>query len=149
MSEGNPNTRTRHAAHVIETSHKAARLVQDMTGLEDVDSALAALQVVAGGIVRRLTPTEANDFISQLPSELHEPLLDSIAGPDSNITPESIQAELAARLSIEINQAATIMRGVGVAIRRLVSPGEIRDVLAQLPPEMDQVLPDEVAHQTP
>jgi uncharacterized protein (DUF2267 family) len=134
---------------VIQTSHKAASLIRDMTGLSDLDSALAALQVVAGGIVRRLTPPEAYDFIAQLPSELREPLLDLPAGPDKNITLESIHAELAVCLSVPIERAAELAPGIGVAIRRLISSGEMKDVLGQLPSELQQLLPDEVAHQTP
>jgi uncharacterized protein (DUF2267 family) len=141
--------RTRHAAHVIRSSHQAARWVQDNTGLEDLGSALTALEVVAGGIVRRLTAAEAADFIAQLPSELHEALLDLPAGPDPNLTLGTIHAELAARLPIEFERAPEITRGVGIAIRHLISPGEIADVLSQLPRELRQLLPDEVAHATP
>jgi uncharacterized protein (DUF2267 family) len=120
-----------------------------MTGLDDLESALTALEVVAGGIVRRLTAGEANDFISQLPSELHERLLDLPAGPDTNVTLETIVAELAARLSVGVGRAAKLVRDVGIAIRNLVSRGEIEQVLAQLPREMHAILPDVVAHQTP
>lgn len=141
--------RTRHAAHVIRSSHQAARWVQDNTGLEDVGSALAALEVVAGGIARRLTAPEAHDFVAQLPSELHAALLDLPAGPDENLTLETLHAELATRLSLEVEQAPEIVRGVGVAIRHLISPGEIADVLSQLPRELRDLLPDEVAHSTP
>lgn len=141
--------RTRHAAHVIRSSHQAARWVLDNTGLDDFSSALAALEVVAGGIVRRLTPAEAADFIAQLPSELHESLLDLPAGPDPSLTLDTVVAELAARLQIEIERAPEIARGVGIAIRHLISPGEIADVLSQLPRELRQLLPDEVAHATP
>jgi uncharacterized protein (DUF2267 family) len=149
-AESHPDhRRTRHAAHVIQTSHKAASLVRDMTGLSEVDSALAALQVVAGGIVRRLTPPEAYDFVAQLPSELREPLLDLPAGPDENITLETIHAELADCLSLPIERAAELAPGIGVAIRRMLSSGELNDVLAQLPRDLWPLLPDEVAHQTP
>ena len=141
--------RTRHAAHVIRSSHQAARWVQDNTALEDVSSAMVALEIVAGGIVRRLTAAEASDFVAQLPSELHESLLSLPAGPDPNLTLGTIHAELAARLSIEIERAPELARGVGIAIRHLISPGEIADVLSQLPRELRQLLPDEVAHATP
>lgn len=141
--------RTRHAAHVIRSSHQAARWVQDNTGLEDVSTAMAALEVVASGIVRRLTAEEARDFIAQLPSELHEALLELPAGPDPNLTLGTIHAELVVRLPIEIERAPEIARGVGIAIRHLISPGEIADVLSQLPRELRRLLPDEVAHATP
>jgi len=110
---------------------------------------MTALEVVAGGIVRRLTPAEANDFIAQLPSELHHTLLELPAGPDRGLTLETIQAELARRLDVDAESAPELVRGVGVALRRLVSEGEIGDVLSQLPLELRQLLPDDVAHRTP
>src|SRR5690606_32390070 len=128
--------RPRHAARASQTSHHAARLVRDLSGLEDDESALTALEIVAGGIVRRVSPTEAKDVIPQLPSELHAALLDLPAGPDSNLTLETIAAELAAYFSIELEPAMKLMRDVGLAIRGLVSRGEIDDVLSQLPPAM-------------
>jgi uncharacterized protein (DUF2267 family) len=148
-SKNDGKRQARHAARAIQTSHEAARWVQDTTGLEDVAQAMTALEVVAGGIVRRLTAAEANDFISQLPSELHDTLLDLPAGPDRSLTLETIQTDLAQRLELEPGLAAGLVRGVGIAIRRLVSKGEIDDVLSQLPLELRELLPDEVAHPTP
>lgn len=134
---------------MIQTSHHAAAIVCDMTGLEDVDSAMSALGIVAAGIVRRLPPGPAQDFIAQLPSELHEALLELPAGPDANIGLDSIQADLAARFDLELEPAAQLMRDVGVALRQLVSRGELRHVSQSLPSEMRQVLPDVVPHPTP
>lgn len=142
--------RTRHAAHVIESTHRAARWVQDMTDIDTVSDALAALEVVAGSIVRRVTAAEAADFIAQLPSELHEPLLDLRAGPDTNITLASVERDLAERLHIEPERAARLLPGVGLALRQLIGPGERRDVLAQLPKELQVLLPEsEIPHPTP
>ena len=148
-SQNQGNTHAKHAARAIQTLHEAARWVKDTTGLDDIVQAMTALEVVAGGIVRRLTAAEANDFIAQLPSELHDTLLDLPAGPDRGLTLETIHAELARRLDVEVERAPELARGVGIAIRHLVSEGEIDDVLSQLPPELRQILPDEVAHPTP
>jgi uncharacterized protein (DUF2267 family) len=141
--------RTRHAAHAIQTSHRVAAVVRDMTGLDDVGSALRALEIVAAGIVRRLPAREAKNLIDQLPSELAEPLLDLPARPDKSVTVETIQAELAAHFDLELEAAARLLRDVGVALRALVSRGELEDVLAQLPRDMASILPDVVPHQTP
>jgi uncharacterized protein (DUF2267 family) len=148
-SERTAKPRTRHAARVLKTSHEAAAVVREMTGLDDVTTALAALEIVAGGIVRRIMPREAYDFIAQLPSELHEALLDLPAGPDVNVTLQTIGAELTAGLSLDPDRAGALMRDVGMAIRNLVSRGEIEDVIAQLPAEMRVLLPDVVVHRTP
>jgi uncharacterized protein (DUF2267 family) len=150
MSQENPQPRrARHAARASQTSHEAARVVRDVTGIEDDEAALRALEIVAGGIVRRVTPAEAGDFIAQLPSELQPALLDLRAGPDKGITLDTIAAELASSFAIEPDAAARMMRSVGVALRGLVSRGEIDDVLAQLPRDMRELLPDVVARPTP
>jgi uncharacterized protein (DUF2267 family) len=149
MEPSSAKRRSRHAARVIQTSHKAAAVVRDMTGLDDPESALDALEIVASGIVRRLQAREAKNFIDQLPSELADTLLDLPAGPDENVTAETIQAELATRFDIELDAAARLLRDVGVALRVLVSPGELSDVLSQLPREMHGIIPDVVPHQTP
>jgi uncharacterized protein (DUF2267 family) len=134
---------------MIQTSHRAAGVVRDFTGLDDLDSAMGALEVVAAGIVRRLPPAEAGDFVAQLPSELHESLLDLPAGPDKNISLETIRADLAARLDIELDAAAKLLTDVGLALRTLLSRGEVAHVLAQLPRDMQDILPDAVPHPTP
>jgi uncharacterized protein (DUF2267 family) len=123
-------------------------VVHERAGLEDVDSALTALEVVAGGIVRRLPPAEAKDLISQLPSELHEALFDLPAGPDRNVTRASVEADLAARLSLEQDSAAKLARSVGRALTALVSRGEVEQVSSQLPREMRDLLPTTVRHPT-
>lgn len=149
MDSKSAEHRSRHAAHVIQTTHRAVRWVKDLAGIEDTTAALTALEVVAGAIVRRVTPAEARDFIAQLPSELREPLLGLPAGPDKGLTLESVRAELAARLSIDEDQAAKLLPNVGLALRQLITPGEARDVWSQLPLELRQLLPDQVAHATP
>jgi uncharacterized protein (DUF2267 family) len=144
------NKRTRHAAHVIRSSHEAARLVRDATDIDTLDDALAALAVVAGAIVRRVNASEAADLIAQLPNELKEPLLDLPAGPDTNITLETVQAELATRLGVEDERAAKLVPRIGLALRQLIGSGERADLESQLPPGLRAaLLPDEVAHPTP
>jgi uncharacterized protein (DUF2267 family) len=142
MTQPNPQQpRARHAARASQTAHEAARLVRGRTGIESDESALRALEIVAGAIVRRITAAEAGDFIAQLPSELQSSLLDLRAGPDERITLDTIAAELGAALALERDVAARLMRDVGLAIGGLVSGGEIEDVRAQLPLGMRDLLP--------
>ena len=54
------------------TSDVAARWVAGLSDAGDVEGALTALEVVAGGLVRRIQPREASDLIAQLPSELQK-----------------------------------------------------------------------------
>jgi uncharacterized protein (DUF2267 family) len=141
--------RAHHAARALQSSQRAAKIVRDMTGLNDTVTALAALETVASAIARRITPAESDDFISQLPSELHEPLHALPAGPDRGITRATIDAELASRLSLAPERAAVLAQGVGAALCVLLPRGEIRDLRAQLPPELRALLPDRVVHQNP
>ena len=139
----------RHRARVIQTFHRAARLVKEATGLDDLESAMAALEIVAGGIVRRLTPTEASHLLSQLPVELQEKLQGLPGGPDRSLTRETIEAELMRKLDVEPERASELAAEVGRAFERLVSPGEIADVRAQLPADLRAILTGEVVHLTP
>jgi len=139
----------RHRARAIQTFHRAARLVQEAAGLDDVEQAMTALEVVAGGIVRRLTSTEASHFMSQLPVELQEKLHELPEGPDRSLTRETIEAELVRRLDLEPERASELAVEVGNAIERLVSPGEIDDVRAQLPADIRAILRGDVVHLTP
>jgi uncharacterized protein (DUF2267 family) len=135
---------------VVQTSHRAAHIVQDLTGLEDAAQALTALEVVVGGLAARLVPGEARDLLAQLPSELRERVLEQLpSGPDKGLTRQTIEAELVRRLQIDEARASQLAVDVGLAVEQLVSPGEIRHVRSQLPEELRALLPDEVAHLTP
>jgi uncharacterized protein (DUF2267 family) len=124
-------------------------LVQEATGLDDFAQALAALEAVVGGIVRRLPPDEASDFMAQLPSELRERLLALPPGPDRGLTLETIAVEIAKRLDVDVAVASTLAHRVGTALRYLVSPGELAHVKAQLPEALRPLLNDEILHRTP
>jgi len=138
----------RHAAHKIQSLHRAVRVVNEATGLDE-PSSIAALEVVISGLVRRLTPAEGRQLLAQLPTELRESLRDLPPGPEDGLTRGTIEAELARRLALEPEVAAELVPKVGIAVRHLVSEGEMTDVLAQLPDDMKSMLPDEVLHQNP
>jgi uncharacterized protein (DUF2267 family) len=139
----------RRAARMLQTSHEAARKVQEATGLEDTESAMTALEVVVEGIVRRLTASEAHDLLSQLPAELHRRLHGVPSGPDRHLTRETIEEDLIRRLDIGADQAHELLDGVGVALEDLVSAGEIAHVCAQLPEDMRSIFTGEILHRTP
>jgi uncharacterized protein (DUF2267 family) len=140
----------RHAAHAIQTSHRAARLVADLTDLEDFDQAMTALEIVAGGLAARITPQEASDLLAQLPSEVRDRILDGlIPGPDTSLTRETIESELVRRLPIDAARASELIVQIGVALEHLVSPGEINQVRAQLSSDLRAILPEAIAHPTP
>src|SRR5262249_10075524 len=68
------------AARRENTLHAFARRLMELLEVNDPDRALAAFDVVAGNIVRRLMPGEAHAFTSQLPMLVRNRLLDLPAG---------------------------------------------------------------------
>jgi uncharacterized protein (DUF2267 family) len=140
----------RHAAHVIQTSRRAVELVADVTELDDFEQAMTALEVVVGGIVRRITPSEAGDFLAQLPSELRSRVIDATpAGPEPSLTRATIESELSSRLQIGLGEASQLVDQIGIVLEQLISAGEIAHVRAQLPKELQSIFRGDVAHRTP
>jgi CBS domain-containing protein/uncharacterized protein (DUF2267 family) len=107
--------------------------------LESVEQAEAALEVVIGALVRRLTPNEAKDLISQLPSALHASLQSLPPGPDKLVTRETIEAQLVSRLDVDPARAAELLANIGATISRKVSSGQMEDVQGQLSGELRSV----------
>lgn len=122
------------------TLHEALHVVERHTGLTDEAQALTALRTVAEGLVQRLTTAEATDLIAELPSALHAPLLEAPVGPNKQLTAERIRDTLAERLSVEPGEATALLLAVVQALRDLVSPAEMRDMLAHLPRDLREVL---------
>lgn len=118
---------------------EALRLVQATTRLETTEQAMLALDVVVSALVRRVTPSEAKDMLAQLPSELRERWLDLPAGPDRDITRQTIVKELAERLDIHSRAADELARAIGLALSALISEGELDDLRHQLPKGMREL----------
>lgn len=143
-------TDVRRAAHRVRSSHRAAEIVRDATGLDDAESAMAALEIVCAGIVRRIQRTEAGDFIAQLPSEIREHMVTEVpSGPERGLTRETIESEIARRFDVEMNEASALVGRVGTAIEHLVSEGEVAHVRAQLPEDLRSIFSGDVLHRTP
>jgi len=129
----------RSQAHAEQTLQQfSARLSKDL-GMSDADQALAAFEVVASLLVRRITPGEAQDFASQLPSILRETLLDLPAGPDKGVTLDTIEDALSRRLDLDLETAASLLRRVAGCLDHFVSSEEVGHLVEQLPKEMKQV----------
>jgi CBS domain-containing protein/uncharacterized protein (DUF2267 family) len=131
----------RHAARAEETFGRLVHRVQTMAGLENREFAVTALELVLGGVIRRITPQEASDLVAQLPSALQDRLLDLPAGPDRTVTRTSIEKELAERLDLSAERASRLVIDVGAALEQAVSAGEIEDVVSQLPKDMRTIFP--------
>jgi uncharacterized protein (DUF2267 family) len=107
--------------------------VREDATLETIEQAETALEIVVGSLVRRLTPDEAKDLLSQLPSILQASVRSLPPGPDKLVTREAIEAELVSRLDVDPERATELLATIGATIARKVSPGQMRDVQGQLP----------------
>lgn len=129
----------RSAARAQTTYGRWLNELQADAKFSSTDEARTALEIVSSALVRRLTADEAKDLISQLPSLLQAFLLPLPAGPDKQITRQSIEDELAQRLKLDAGHAAAILEIVGFTIATNVSPGQMNDVRGQLPEELRSV----------
>ena len=125
--------RHRSLARAEATLRRWLNAVRDETGLDDVEQARIALEVVLDALVRRLIPQEADDFVAQLPSLLQRGLHALPAGPDKSISETTIVAELCAQLGLEPVEAGRALAAVAGIVARNISEGQAEDVRDQLP----------------
>lgn len=130
----------RHDARASQTLRDFAARIQRLVQLESPERALVAFEVVASGLMRRLTPEEANDFAAQLPARLRERLSELPAGPDYDVTRATIEEEMARRLDLDPDSASELVSRIGAALEAVISAGEIDQVRGQLPREMKSIL---------
>lgn len=139
LGEGGPAVsprsrgRMRSAARAEATLGRLVNKVRSEAELETSDEASVALEIVLAALVRRLTPGEAKDLISQLPSLLQPALWAQPLGPDKEISRETIESELGQRLGVDAVRAARILEAVGGVVADTVSGGQMEDVRRQLP----------------
>ncbi|HEX7128092.1 MAG TPA: CBS domain-containing protein [Thermodesulfobacteriota bacterium] len=133
--------RARRAARAEATFGRLVRQLQAEAALEAPERAEAALEVVLGSIVRRLTPDEAKDLVAQLPSLLQPRLRALPPGPDKGVTRETIEADLVRQLGVDRDRAASLMAAVWNVVSQTVSRGQMEDVYHQLPEELRRAFP--------
>ena len=139
----------RSAARAEATYGRLLKQVRERTGVDNAEEAEVALEVVLEGVVRRLTPDEADDLIAQLPSLL-QPSLESLPpGPDKKITRDTIERELTRRLDVEPERAEHLLKAVGATIADAVSAGQMEDVRGQLPKDLRDVLSSRPVPESP
>jgi len=86
-------------------------------------------------IVHRIHPNEASHFITQLPAKFHATLLATKTGPDRSITQEVFVDEVVKLLACDAAQAREVIAKFWKCLQAHVSPGELEDVLGQMPKE--------------
>jgi len=129
----------RHLARVTQTLQRLQDRASQATGLGN-ENVLLAVQIVLGGILQRITPTQAMHLMAQLPTALRERFADLRAGPDRSVTRDTIVAELSRRLVLEPTRASELVRRIGGLMRELVGPRQMEKVQAALPMALRDLL---------
>ena len=91
-------------------------------------------QYLLRAIVQRLPASGAAQLISQLPSLLQEDLLDVKAGPNREVSAQSLYTELASRFHMDLERTEAVIEGFWSALEAFTGcSGETGQVLVQLP----------------
>jgi CBS domain-containing protein/uncharacterized protein (DUF2267 family) len=133
---GAPTKPPRGEVHARQTLQAFQARLRTAVGILDPQRALAAFDVVASGLVRRVTAGQAQNFASQLPQSIQDRLLDLPAGPDLSVTKDTLVTDMAARLEIERDQAEMLVRRVADCLTDFVSVPEVANLIEQLPADM-------------
>lgn len=130
-----------HPNHFLKIVEKEARL-------RNLDDARLATQVVFKLLHLRITEDEAKDVKSQLPHDLAllweggewwtERLLFHFA-PHNRFDQEAFLNQVAVETLDLPAPPETVVRAVFYALQHQISPGEVADVAAQLPPDLRQI----------
>jgi uncharacterized protein (DUF2267 family) len=110
------------------------------TGLPSHELSECALHLVLSGLLRRVRPDQAGDFLAQLPSRVREYAIFNVAGaPDPRINRGFIERTLGACLDVSAGRAREIVRQVMRALEEIVSQGELEQLKGQLPWELQEL----------
>lgn len=126
----------RRYARAEQTLQQFTRRLQEVLGWSEGAQALLAFEIVAAGLMQRLTPNEASHFAAQLPSAIGGRLLELESGPDPSVTVGSVDEEVALQLDLDLGSARQAVRRIGAAMHEFVSEGELADMVSQLPTDM-------------
>lgn len=111
--------------------------VRDRAHLGTSDDALKAIQATLEVLSERLSQEEANDLASQLPKEF-KPYLTQQKETESFDVNEFFR-RVSKRERVELDDAGNHAKAVVSVICDAVSPGELRDVLGELPEDYDRL----------
>lgn len=107
-------------------------------GAAKPEQAEAAFTEVMTLLAERLPPEETRRLVSQLPQQIKWDIAQEASGAEYSAA-EFIR-KAAERLDTDTERAGFIVRGVFTALGEAVSAGELKDVLAALPPEYGELL---------
>ncbi|GAA3146000.1 hypothetical protein GCM10010466_41280 [Planomonospora alba] len=103
------------------------------------DQAEILTQATLETLSERLTPEEADDLAAQLPESMQDLLISDRETPDDFGLDEFVR-RVSERSGADVSEVREDVSAVFSALRLAVTPGELDDVLAQLPREFAEVL---------
>lgn len=132
-------------SHAVQQIQEWLKELRDNGDLSDLDEALAVLRVVLHQLRDRLTIEEATDLAAQLPIIVRGLYFE---GWQPNKVPSKIQTrqqlvdETLVQLLPRTVPTERAIRDVLALLAHHCDPGEIADVIAQLPAELKELWPE-------
>ncbi len=115
------------------------KAVQKKLDLDSKDDAIWITDTILKTLSERLTEQEAFDLASQLPRELKE-LVKGVPDHVIKMDREEFISKVAERLDIPKDEAERYVKATFAVLKSAVTPGEIEDVLSQLPKDLAALL---------
>lgn len=113
--------------------HELVSAVQHSAGLHDPAAAKRAVQVTLRTLGARLAAGEPADLAAQLPPALAGALPEQGSGERFGV--DEFYRRVAEGEGVDVGGARQHARAVAAALKAAITPGELNDVLAQLPPD--------------
>jgi uncharacterized protein (DUF2267 family) len=132
-------------AHAVQQTQEWLKELRDNGDLADESAALSVLRAVLHQLRDRLTPNEAVDLAAQLPLVVRGVYFE---GWRPGRTPEKVRTKdefvegVKAKLRPHSIPAEPAVRDVLALLTHHCDPGEIGDVIAQLPAELKELWPE-------
>lgn len=112
--------------------------VRRYTGLHGGEARTFTLYVLSS-ILRRITPQEGKDFLSQFPYILQAELIPEISAPNRAYESAGLVKELSERFGRSSEETEQLLKNFWQSLQNWVSAGELRDVRSQLPADMQSL----------
>lgn len=109
--------------------------VQNRARLASQGEAVRAVEATLQTLAERLTGGEVKDLAAQLPQEIAFFLRGEGAARGERLSLQSFLERISLRENVDLPKSIHHARAVLEVLQEAVSPGEIEDVLAQLPQE--------------
>ncbi len=111
--------------------------VKENTGLTDDEAVDKAINATFKTLGSRLPPVHRRHLAAQLPAELKKDL--DGAQAEEYFSLEDFYGRVAARARVRLHEAIRLSHGVLAALAAAEAAGEIKDVIASLPPEFGEL----------